>query len=178
MASASDMLTIATEDGKASISVSRRYVSVLSLTVQGLAVDAKTCVIPATVLCTQQELDFVALYVNHRKGVPPVPLPNARLENKVSADAEDEKWIYQLVPITQKPDFSVLYRLLPVVEHLRLIPMLQLICARIAISIRGVATEKLCEVLVPDGNKYSQEQYCSEEGWYECCDDGGYRSRA
>jgi hypothetical protein len=33
-------------------------------------------------------------------------------------------------------------------------------------------------VLVPDGDKYSQEQYCSKEGWYECCDDGGYRRRA
>jgi hypothetical protein len=28
-------------------------------------------------------------------------------------------------------------------------------------------------VLVPNGDKYSQEQYCGKEGGYECCDDGG-----
>jgi hypothetical protein len=29
-------------------------------------------------------------------------------------------------------------------------------------------------VPVPNGDKYRQEQYCGKEGWYECCDDGGY----
>jgi hypothetical protein len=29
-------------------------------------------------------------------------------------------------------------------------------------------------VLVPNGDKYGQEQYCSKEGGYECCDNGGY----